>query len=407
MSEAELKELMEKLTPQLETLLKSTVEASLSDETLKSLIADQMKDMDLEADAEKMVALEKSVKELTEKMQMNTLWTKELKSEKAIELFEMAVIKSAKDKTSVEAELKTLTEGATGLGLDASGLYFIQTEFRKEIQKVFNDKFYATAYCRIMPMNSKTLEVPILVQNATNGAWVAEAASWDDGIPGGTEILLTAKKWTRLLNATSEMVEDFSADGTLWTMFAEAAAEQLMLFIDDQVFKGDGTGTGSTQNVLGVFNLTGAAVTTLSGAVSTMDYDDLIDMLYDIPVKYRRNVIFFFARDGIKGLRKLKDNDWLPIYAGPREAQPATLMGYPVVELAVGQDAVGDDEVFGAVGNLKHFAMGMRKNLTTEWGYIDSNFAKGIKSMKVETRFDAKAIFEDAFSLIKTAASSS
>ena len=65
-----------------------------------------------------------------------------------------------------------------------------------------------------------------------------------------------------------------------------------------------------------------------------MSFDDIIDLIYLLPSKYRAgNAKFYINSANIRELRKLKDgNDryiWLDGVAGK---QPATIYGYPVIE---------------------------------------------------------------------------
>ena len=69
MNQKDLDALMAGLTPQLKTLLQESVDKSLNAETLKALITDQMKELGMEETNENVVALQKAVKELTEKLQ--------------------------------------------------------------------------------------------------------------------------------------------------------------------------------------------------------------------------------------------------------------------------------------------------------------------------------------------------
>ena len=62
--------------------------------------------------------------------------------------------------------------------------------------------------------------------------------------------------------------------------------------------------------------------------------DALIDLVYDLPAKYRRNAAFFMNRLTQGAARKLKDGQgnylWQPSY---QLGQPATLSGERVVEV--------------------------------------------------------------------------
>lgn len=91
-----------------------------------------------------------------------------------------------------------------------------------------------------------------------------------------------------------------------------------------------GTGVGQpTGYASGGLGITCQAVT------GNLSFDDIIDLIYLLPTKYRKrgNAKFYIHTNNIKELRKLKDSDaryiWLDAVA---QGQPSTIYGYPVIE---------------------------------------------------------------------------
>lgn len=109
----------------------------------------------------------------------------------------------------------------------------------------------------------------------------------------------------------------------------------------------------------------GAIPTVNSGAAAALTTDGLIDLVYDLPSERTPNARFALNRKTQGGVRKLKDGQgnyiWQP---GLVAGQPATILGFPVTELAAMPDIAADaiPIVFGdfARGYLVVDRMGIR-----------------------------------------------
>jgi len=103
-------------------------------------------------------------------------------------------------------------------------------------------------------------------------------------------------------------------------LFSEALREE-----EDRVIT---IGSGSGQPT-GLANCSLTSVT-CSG---NLDFDDIINLVYALPTKYRRNAVFLMNNSNIRELRKVKDSNGRYIWQEPLAAnQPATILGYPVYE---------------------------------------------------------------------------
>ena len=134
---------------------------------------------------------------------------------------------------------------------------------------------------------------------------------------------MTAHKVAAILYSSEELVEDsveIDVVKLIISLFAEAIAEE-----EDKVITA-GTGTGQPT---GLTNCSISSVT-CSGNLS---FDDIINLIYALPSKYRRNAKFLAHNTNIKELRKVKDNDGRYIWSESiSPGQPATIYGYPIIE---------------------------------------------------------------------------
>ncbi len=68
----------------------------------------------------------------------------------------------------------------------------------------------------------------------------------------------------------------------------------------------------------------------ISQAGDQFDYDDLVNLFYELPEQYRQNAVFMTSSAGMKLLRKLKDKNNLPIF----DVRDQTVFNRPVIESA-------------------------------------------------------------------------
>jgi HK97 family phage major capsid protein len=67
-------------------------------------------------------------------------------------------------------------------------------------------------------------------------------------------------------------------------------------------------------------------------AVSSITYDNLVDLQHSVDKNYRKNGTFMFNDNTLKVLRKLKDDQGRPIFQeSMRDGEPSTILGKPYV----------------------------------------------------------------------------
>jgi len=102
-------------------------------------------------------------------------------------------------------------------------------------------------------------------------------------------------------------------------------------------------------------------------AFTKVTADDLADVIASQPAALVDGAEFYFHRTILNVLRKLKDKNDNYIWAQPTaDGQPGTLWGYPynLCELMPSVTASGASKPFIFFGNLKHYYIGDRQQLT-------------------------------------------
>jgi predicted phage gp36 major capsid-like protein len=153
--------------------------------------------------------------------------------------------------------------------------------------------------------------------------WTAEGATKTTTTMEFAQPTITAYKMASIIYLTDELIEDSAFDlvNVLISRFADKIATE-----EDRVIT---NGNGTTQPD-GIFNDANVRTRACAG---NLDFDDIIDLIYDLPVKYRSNAKFLVNPVNVKELRKLKDTGgrylWQDAVA---PGQPSTIHGYPVIE---------------------------------------------------------------------------
>lgn len=139
---------------------------------------------------------------------------------------------------------------------------------------------------------------------------------------------LELKKLGAIVTLTNELMEDQEID--LFSFIASRVAEGFAKAEDDAFFKGNGTSTYGS--FTGLLENTSVNEVTMTGTgFTSLDADDLSDMIDATPSGALANAKFYLHRTIMSYVRKLKDNSNDYIYQRPSESGPATIWGYPVV----------------------------------------------------------------------------
>jgi len=242
------------------------------------------------------------------------------------------------------AVTKALSEGVA-----ADGGYLFPDEFRKELIKDLVDPLKMRGIVNVVPMKRDIMQIHKLGSRPTV-RWTSENAAKSTTTADFSQKTLTAHKMASIMYASEELVEDcdtLDVVQMIIDLFADAMS------VEEQRVITAGSGAGQPT---GLTNCNITAVT----CVGNLGFDDIINLIYDLPSQYRRNAKFLINNINIKELRKLKDSDNRYIWQEPVSAgQPATLHGYPVIE----NNWVPEAEIY--FGDFKMgYWLGDRKRMT-------------------------------------------
>ncbi len=307
-------------------------------------------------------ALQSKVTELEQKMLENTVFTSlestgaGFQSAKAAKGF-VQLVKGIYNKDDVM--VKDLVEGR-----DPDGGYLVQTEYRNTLISLIEQYGVARQQCTVFPMNTIELTMPKLT-GGVQVYWIGEGQSIPTTQPTFGEFRMSIKKLAALVPMTSELLDDTSVAiaNLLATLFAQAIAKEE----DRVVFTGSVAVSDPFNGILADPGTRTYTLPATKTAFTDVTADDLANITTMQTNTLSAGAKFYMHRTIFNILRQKKDLQGNYIWAQPTaNNQPGMIWGYPyeVVESMPGITSSGADKAFMFFGNMKHYYIGDRKQLT-------------------------------------------
>lgn len=177
----------------------------------------------------------------------------------------------------------------------------------------------------IQTTSGENLTIPTLTAYSTP-AISAAAGTVTESEPTFSSITLGAYKYGVTIPVANELLNDAGFD--LSAVLARQAGEAIGYTVNGALT----TGTGTVQPT-GIVTGAAAGGTGSTGVAGAFTADNLIDLVYSLDGAARLlpGVGFQMSKTGLAAVRKLKDNNGLPIFNLATGA-PDTILGYPVFE---------------------------------------------------------------------------
>lgn len=269
-------------------------------------------------------------------------------------------------------------------GTDAEGGYLVPEELRAEIWRILPDYSVMRKLARIIPMNTDTLLLNKLTA-MPEAYWTAEYAQKTTSSAEFGQISLTPYKLVCLLPVTQELIADANID--IVRFIIELFAERLAHVEDVAYFTG--SGTGQPTGLMG-------ALSTAVNAGATLDFDDIIELVYKVPQSLRasRRAAFVAPSTVIKNLRKIKDttNNYIWSPGQPDNGMVDRLYGYPLYEM----NALAHNQM--VFGDFSYYIIGDRQQVTVMTTLEGGDaWRRDSMEIKAKIRVDGEPIITNAF----------
>ncbi len=268
------------------------------------------------------------------------------------------------DEAGLEAALAAGPQAAMNVGTPEDGGYTAPIEWDRTIVDALKIVSPMRSIATVQTISGRGF-TKLYNDRATASGWVGETAARPETVAAKFqqvtfetgEIYANPAATQRLLDDSEVNIESWLA-GEVETEFAYQ--EGIAFVSGDGVNKPKGLLTYTAGNS----HPWGAIPSVGSGSVGELTTDGLIDLVYDLPSERTPNARFTMNRKTQGEIRKLKDGQgnyiWQP---GLVAGQPATVLGFPVTEMAAMPDIAAGSipVVFGDfTGYLVVDRMGIR-----------------------------------------------
>ncbi|MCV3271138.1 phage major capsid protein [Roseobacter sinensis] len=240
----------------------------------------------------------------------------------------------------LEVEVKSLSTA-----VNSDGGYLVDPQTADTVKSVLN----ATASIRSIAavVNVEATSYDVLVDHTDMGAgWATEAGpSTETDTPQIDRITIPLHELSALPKASQRLLDDSAFDIETW--LASRIADKFARAEAAAFINGDGTDKprgilnhASVDNDVWTWGNLGYVPTGIDGNLSA---DAIVDLVYALGAEYRANATFVMNSKTAGLVRKLKDNDGRFLWSdGLAAAEPARLMGYPVLIAEDMPDAASD-----------------------------------------------------------------
>ena len=237
----------------------------------------------------------------------------------------------------------SLDKKALSTTVNADGGFAVPVELDQQIEKRLRDLSPVRAEANVVAIGSSKYKKLVNVGGITSG-WISETgARLETSTPTLQEIIPPLGEIYANPAATQAMLDDANFNVENW--LSEELAEEFS-FQENSAFV-NGTGVNKPKGFLQYTTSTAADGTRLFGEIQALktgvagDWaasdpsDILVDIIHAMKAGYRPQAKFYMNTGLLSEIRKFKDANgdylWRP---GMENGAPATLLGYPVVEVA-------------------------------------------------------------------------
>lgn len=288
--------------------------------------------------------------------------------EHAVEFARFMRAAGRRDETVIKA-MNENNAGDGGGGSEADGGYVVPVEFKPTLLRIIEQYGVARQEFQVVPMIRDEMQFPVYNGAWTDGSnpngptyWVNENAAITPSWAQFSNVTMTCRKLAALIPTSNELLQDAAIP--IASLIATLVGEFLAKEEDRVGFVAD---TGDASSYIGVLPAAGKTVTTSGTAISSMTPEDLLNMTLQLSKGALAGCKFYMHRSIMALVRQLKTVDGMYVYQHPSVSGPATVWGYPVVEvesLPANTGGADADARYVLFGNLKNMYMGDRMSLS-------------------------------------------
>lgn len=300
--------------------------------------------------------------------------------------------------------LDPLEQRALSAGSDTGGGYITAPpRFVANLIKALDNDVFMMGLGTVQTLTSEeSLGQPTLDTDVSDPDWTAEVgATQEDSSLALGKRELKPNKLSKLIKVSNKLLRVSAMDPAM--LVEQRFAYKFGVTFENAFLNGNGSG-----QPLGIFTASSSGIST-SRDVSTdntttaMTVDGLLNAFYSVKAGHRRNASWFFHRDGIKQISKMKDGTgnyyWQP---SVREGEPDRFKGRPVYESEYAPSTFTTGLYVGIFGDMSFYHIAMVQQMVLQ--RLTELYAVNDQTGFIARQWaDGAPVLEEAFARVKLA----
>ena len=298
---------------------------------------------------------------------------------------------------------------AINLAAQADGGFALPKEIHSELLVVMKQASYMRGIARVEPATTPDFHL-IVATNAVGASWTGEAGTrTETSTPTFADVAPSFGELYACPKASNWSLADIPSI-TDWLL--REVAEQFAVTENNSFLNGDGTNkpkglltytTAATADGARAFGTVEHVPTGVAGnwpATDAAIFDLMVSVAHKLRAPYRQGASWLVPTAVIERLRRVKDSTGQPIWTPGLGANPAQLLGYPVVE-AEDMPAIAANSLSIAFGDMRRaYVIADRVESSL---IVDPYSSKGSTTFYVAKRVGGALLDSNAVKLVKFA----
>ena len=282
-------------------------------------------------------------------------------------------------------------------GTDSEGGYLVPDEFEHTLVQALEEENIFRGLANVIQTSSGDRKIPVVATKGT-ASWVDEEGTIPESDDSFSQVSIGAYKLATMIKVSEELLNDsvFDLESYIATEFGRRIGNK-----EEEAFI---IGDGSSKPT-GILSATGGGELgkTTSG-VTSISFDDIMDLFYSLKSPYRKNAIFIMNDSTVKAIRKLKDGNGNYIWQPSMTAgTPDTILNCPVLTSTYMTEVAAGNKTI-AFGDFKYYWIADRQGRSFK--RLNELYAvTGQVGFVATQRVDGKLILPEAVKYLKQKAS--
>lgn len=233
---------------------------------------------------------------------------------------------------------------------DPAGGYAVLPDMDREITRILTETSPMRRVARVKTISSDQYEKLQRVDSAGAGWADRDNSPTETSTPTFRKLSIKAWKLQAMPQISQDLIDDAFID--IEAELTQAVAETFDVLENTAFVVGDGVGQPRGILDFPAGTAWGQIEQVPSGSNSGLTYEGLIDLVAALKDGYLSNAVFMMKRSAVAAVRKMTNTGGDPLWVPGLGAEPATLLGYPIVR-AADMPAIAQNALSIAFGDFR------------------------------------------------------